>query len=269
VDSALDVRELRAVLVAPNGPYAGLDVVASTGSTNRDLAVAAMADAADRTVLIAEQQTAGQGRMRRDWVSPPRTGLYLSVLLRPDVPAQALSWLTLLAGVALVRTSRWAGADVVVKWPNDLLLGPDRRKGAGVLAEATNGAVVLGIGLNVLPLPDDVPLGAGGLAATSLADAGATKVDRTQVAIELLGELAALDEAFRSAGGDPVASGLHAEYVRCCATVGSRVRVELPSGDLVGTATDVDLDGTLRVRSVDGVEHALSAGDVVHLRAIP
>jgi BirA family biotin operon repressor/biotin-[acetyl-CoA-carboxylase] ligase len=245
--------------------YPVIDVVPTTASTNADLVAAAHDGAQDRTVLIADQQTAGQGRRSRDWVSPPGGGLYLSVLLRPDVPATRLAWLTQLAGVALVRTARWTGADAVLKWPNDLLLGQDRRKGAGILAEVTGDAVVLGIGLNVLPLPADVPLGPGGLAPTSLADAGATKLDRTDIAVALLTELAALETAWRSAGGDPKAGG-YDDYVAFCSTIGQRVRIELPDHELVGAATGVAPDGGLLLRDDDGTEHQVTAGDVVHLR---
>lgn len=264
----VDADRLRAALVA-SGPYAVVDVVASTGSTNRDLSAAAQRGAADRTVLIAEEQTAGQGRRSRNWTSPQGIGLYVSVLLRPErVPPARLSWLTLLAGVALVRTSRWAGAEAALKWPNDLLLGPEQRKGAGVLAEASGNSVVLGMGLNVLPLPADIPLGAGGLAATSLADAGAAHLDRTELATRLLTELADLDDAWRAADGDPFASGLHEEYRRYCVTFGQRVRVELPGGEIEGTGSYLEGDGTLVVRDDDGTDHSVSAGDVVHLRPV-
>jgi BirA family biotin operon repressor/biotin-[acetyl-CoA-carboxylase] ligase len=270
--TAVDEARLRDALVAPAGPYAALNVVATTGSTNVDLSVAAGAGAADRTVLIAEEQTAGQGRRSRTWTSPQGVGLYLSVLLRPDgVAAPRLSWLTLLAGVALVRTSRWAGAEAVLKWPNDLLLGPEQRKGAGVLAEVSTlagNAVVLGMGLNVLPLPEDIPLGAGGLPATSLADSGATTLDRTDLARRLLTELADLESAWREAGGDPFASGLHEEYRAYCVTFGQRVRVELPTRQLEGTGSYLEGDGTLVVRDDNGTDHSVSAGDVVHLRPV-
>ncbi len=220
-------------------------------------------------MLIAEEQTAGQGRQSRGWASPPGSGLYLSVLLRPtEVPAQRLSWLTLLAGVALVRTASWAGATgAALKWPNDLLLGG--RKAAGVLATAgavKGNAVVLGMGLNVLPLPVDVPLGAGGLAATSLAEAGAIQLDRTAIATRLLTELAALDDAFRAAKGDPVAAGVYDEYRTSCGTFDHEVRVELNgSTTLEGTAVRLAEDGTLVLRTASG-EREVSAGDVVHLR---
>jgi BirA family biotin operon repressor/biotin-[acetyl-CoA-carboxylase] ligase len=254
---------LRSALVPP---YVAVDVVSSTASTNADLVVAAGRGAADRTVLIAERQTAGQGRRSRSW-SSPAGGLYLSMLLRPEeVPPERRAWLTMLAGIALVRTSRWAGADAVLKWPNDLLLGPGRGKGAGVLAEATSGGVVLGIGLNITPLTD-VQRGAGGLPATSLADAGAARLDRADLAIRLLTEVATLDDAWRAAGGDPESAGMHSEYVGYCATIGDEVRVELPGRTLTGVATGVGPDGTLLLRTADGADHTLSAGDVVHLRA--
>jgi BirA family biotin operon repressor/biotin-[acetyl-CoA-carboxylase] ligase len=251
------------------GPYAAVDVVESVDSTNTRLVASAAAGAPDRTVLIARRQTAGQGRRSRGWVSPRDTGIYLSVLLRPtDVPAPRLSWLSPLAGVALVRTARWAGAEAVLKWPNDLLLGPDRGKGAGVLAEVTGGAVVLGIGLNVGPLPDNVAAAPGGLAPTSLAEAGAHETDVTRVAIMLLTELATLEGAWRDSGGDPAASGLRAEFLDACATIGQQVRVELVNTMVTGVATGVADDGSLVLRADDGMTHTVSAGDVVHVRPV-
>jgi BirA family biotin operon repressor/biotin-[acetyl-CoA-carboxylase] ligase len=253
----------------PVNLYTAVNVVSTTVSTNADLVVAAGRGAADRTVLIAEEQTGGQGRRARSWTSPAGTGLYLSVLLRPsEVPATRLAWLTMLAGVALVRTARWAGAVAELKWPNDLLLGPNQRKGAGVLAEANDGAVVLGIGLNVLPLPADVPLGPGGLLPTSLAEVGATRLDRTDIAGHLLSELGTLERAWRAAGGNPEVDGVRGEYIGYCATVGQRVRVELPGSTLTGTATGIDVDGSLLLRTDSGADHSVSAGDVVHLRQV-
>ncbi|WP_199439489.1 biotin--[acetyl-CoA-carboxylase] ligase [Umezawaea beigongshangensis] len=267
--SEIDAAALRERLVAPAGPYDALEVVASTASTNADLTAAATAGAADRTVLVADEQTAGRGRRGRGWVSPPGSGLYVSVLLRPaGVPADRLSWLTLLAGIALARLADSVGVEAVLKWPNDLLLGPGRGKGAGVLAEVVGDAVVLGTGLNVAPLPDGVQPAPGGLLPTSLADAGATVLDRTELAARLLLELADVERAWRDAGGDPHVTGLHEEYLTRCATIGSRVRVELTGRPpLVGTGAHLGIDGTLVVRTDDGAHHPVSAGDVVHVRS--
>ncbi|MCE6999384.1 biotin--[acetyl-CoA-carboxylase] ligase [Saccharothrix sp. S26] len=258
----LDAAALRSAL---SGRFATVDVVAETGSTNADLRAAASRGALDRTVLVAERQTAGQGRRGRGWTSPSG-GLYLSVLFRPTgvVPAR-WPWLTLLAGVALVRTARGVGVEASLKWPNDLLIGD--AKASGVLAEIAGGAepgVVVGIGLNVAKLPDDVQPGAGGLVPTSLED-HAGPLDRTEVAIALLRELAAVEDQWRSEGGDD--PSLREEYRRHCVTLGRQVRVELAKGEaLLGTARDLEPDGTLVVRDDAGADHSVSAGDVVHLR---
>ncbi|QFZ23253.1 biotin--[acetyl-CoA-carboxylase] ligase [Saccharothrix syringae] len=257
----MDAATLRDRLV---GPYAAVDVVASTGSTNADLRAAAGRGAPDRTALIALEQTAGQGRRGRGWVSPTG-GLYLSVLFRPDgVPPGRIPWLTLLAGVALVRTAADVGVRAALKWPNDLLVGP--AKAAGVLAEITSGsAVVLGIGLNVTRLPDDVAPGAGGLAPTSLENHSPGPLDRADLAVTLLTRLHDLELRWRGLGGDDPA--LREEYRRNCATLGRPVRVELArGGPLLGTAHDLAPDGTLVVRDEAGADHPISAGDVVHLR---
>lgn len=270
----LDPERLRSRLVSPNGPYAALGVVSSTGSTNTDVASAARAGSPDRTVLIAEQQTAGRGRQTRNWVSPAGAGVYLSVLLwEPNVPAARLGWLPLLAGVAVQRTVREVGGvHAMLKWPNDVLAGPEQRKCCGVLAEVVGGrpepTAVLGIGLNVCHRADELPAGAGGLPATSLAVEGGV-TDREVLAVALLTELDRLERDWRAAGGDPVASGLMAAYRLGCSTIGQQIRVELPpSGERVeirGTATDIDPDGRLIVSAEDG-RHAVSAGDVVHVR---
>lgn len=268
----LDADALRARLV-DGGPYAALDVVTVTGSTNSDLAQAAADGAADRTALLAEEQRSGRGRMQRSWVSPRGYGLHVSVLLRPPERAQAaISWVPLIAGIALAETvQQRCGITARLKWPNDLLLGDGQewRKAAGILAEGAAGpdgmAVVLGIGVNVHHGPEDLPTGAGGLPATSLADQGA-EVDRQEFAAALLLALAEVDDTWRAHGGDVVSSGLLDRYQRLCATVGRQVRVELGAEDLRGTATGIDTDGRLLVQGSDGPATPVSAGDVVHLR---
>lgn len=265
----LDAGVLRARLAGPDGPYRSVSVVATTGSTNADL-VNAAGSTADGTLLLAEEQTAGKGRRSRQWASPPGSGLYGSVLLRPvGVPAARLGTLTLLAGVAVVETCREAGVPgAVLKWPNDVLDGGGKL--AGILAEAVttggNGtAVVVGIGLNVTPLPVDVPPGAGALRPASLSEGGATVTDRTELAVVLWTRLAEQERAWRAAGGDMVSTALLDRYRRYCATIGQRVRVELPAGAVEGTARDIDGGGQLILDTADGTR-VISAGDVVVLR---
>ncbi|MDA3631162.1 biotin--[acetyl-CoA-carboxylase] ligase [Saccharopolyspora oryzae] len=268
----LDGGRLRARLV-DGGPYNALDVVTVTGSTNTDLAAAAARGAADRTVLIAEEQQAGRGRMQRQWTSPRGRGLFVSVLLRPDVPHSAVAWLPLIAGVALAETvQRTTGVPASMKWPNDLLLGGDGEwlKAAGILGEAVTGpdglALVLGMGINVLQQRDELPRGAGGLPATSLAAEGA-EVDREAFAVALLTAFAEADDLWRAASGDVVGNGLLDRYRRLCSTLGQQVRVELgPAEQLQGVATDIDDQGRLVVRTDSGRTTAVSAGDVVHVR---
>lgn len=269
--SEIDRARLRAEL---SGAYAGVEVVPSTGSTNADLRNAAVEGAPDRTVLVAEEQTAGVGRRARAWASPKGSGVYLSVLLRPQgVGFAELGSLSLVAGLAVLDLTAKLGVDAALKWPNDVLAGPDRGKCAGILAEAVAAeevAVVLGIGLNVRPLGPGIPLGAGGLRPTSLAENGAVTTDRTEILALLLSAFDGRESRWRGAGGDLARAGLLAEYREHCETLGQQVRVMLPGdASLLGTATGVDASGQLEVTTEEGKRHTVFAGDVVHLRAVP
>lgn len=212
------------------------------GSTNAVVAERARAGEAAGLVVVAEQQTAGRGRLDRAWVSPPRAGLTVSVLLDAAGP-----WVPLWGGVAVARALReQAGVDAVLKWPNDVLIGG--RKACGLLAELVDGRVVLGLGLNVttrreeLPRPD----------ATSLVLEDATTTDRDTL---LRAVLRCLADVLREASPDG--------YRALCATVGAPVRVELPGGAVVeGVAEAVDDDGRLVVGGT-----AYGVGDVTHVRA--
>jgi BirA family biotin operon repressor/biotin-[acetyl-CoA-carboxylase] ligase len=291
----LSAAALSAALTGPGRLWRDVTVLAETGSTNSDLLAAARAGAAEGTVLAAEVQTAGRGRLDRRWICPPRAALSFSALLRPDgVPAVARGWIPLLAGVAVAAGLRaQAGLDARLKWPNDVLVGG--AKIAGILAEQAGDAIVLGIGINVTTRRDELPVPH----ATSVVLAGAAP-DREQLLVAVLGELetwyrrwvaavaagppvvagpvvagpvlagpvlagtAAAGTALAGPGGDP--AGLRAEYLRLSATVGQQVRVSMPGGKLVtGRAGDVDATGRLEVGTASGPV-AVSAGDVVHVR---
>ena len=144
-------------IVRPGGLWSEVLVVERTGSTNTDCAARARAGAPEGLVLAAEEQTAGRGRLGRTWLSPPRAALTFSVLLRPaGVPPARRGWLPLLAGVATATAVRHvSGLDARLKWPNDLLLGP--RKLAGILAEQSGDAVIVGIGVNVSAARGELP----------------------------------------------------------------------------------------------------------------
>jgi BirA family transcriptional regulator, biotin operon repressor / biotin---[acetyl-CoA-carboxylase] ligase len=281
----LRAAPLRERVLAGSRLWSGLTVVAETGSTNDDLVAAARAGAAEGTILVAGRQTRGRGRLGRAWVSEPGTALTFSVLLRPAaVPASARGWLPLLTGVAVAAAVRGrTGLDVSLKWPNDVLAraaaagtaAPAEGKLAGILAEQSGDAIVVGIGLNVLASPDGLT---SSLPATPLAELGAGRADPEELLAAILAELelwylrwaggAAPGGAAPggAAPGDAAASGLRAEYVRACSTIGRTVRVELPGGaSLSGRAADVDSLGRLLVDGPDGVQ-PVSAGDVVHVR---
>src|SRR5215467_11674038 len=144
------------------GLWTSVEVVAATGSTNADLVERG---GPEGQVLVAEEQTAGRGRMGRSWVSQPGASLTFSVLLRPaSVPPGRRGWLPLLTGVSVAVAVRAVAA--VLKWPNDVLIGS--RKLAGILAEQSGDVVVIGVGLNVSTPADALPVSSGGLRATSL-----------------------------------------------------------------------------------------------------
>ena len=244
--------------MAEGSPWRSLEVLGSVGSTNAVLAAAAADGAPAGTVVAAEHQEAGRGRLDRTWVSPPRAGITVSVLLRPDLPASRRSWLPLLAGVALAEAVRdVTGVRTALKWPNDLLAA-DGGKLAGVLAEAVPGGVVLGVGLNVSTTPDELPGG-----GTSLLVQGAATTDRTALLAGFLDRLADRYRRWAAALGDPIGSGLARDYLAWSGTVGSAVSVTLPDG--AGVAEAVDWDGRLVVSTEQG-RFELAAGDVVHVR---
>ncbi|WP_020668139.1 biotin--[acetyl-CoA-carboxylase] ligase [Amycolatopsis nigrescens] len=267
----IDGTRLRAELEAPAGPYDNVKVVASTGSTNADLRAAAADGAADRTVLIAAEQTAGVGRRARHWSSPKDAGIYVSLLLRPrEVSFADVGSLSIVAGLAVMDLAAELGVYAVLKWPNDVLAGPDARKCAGILSEAVASeelAVVLGIGLNLRPSREHVPPGPGGLPATSLGEEGAKTTDRTAVSALLLAALADREARWRAGGGNLAKAGMLDDYRKHCATLGQQVKIMLPDGgQLHGTAADVDSSGQLLLVGQDGRPRTIFAGDVVHLR---
>jgi BirA family biotin operon repressor/biotin-[acetyl-CoA-carboxylase] ligase len=142
-------------------------------------------DAPEGAVAVAEEQTAGRGRLGREWSAPARTSILTSIVLRPHVPPPRLPELSLVAGDSVARAVADAvGIEPVVKFPNDILLGG--RKVAGILAEAADARVVLGIGVNVNQQQDELP---HGLSATSLRVVTGQEVDRAPLLVEILVQL--------------------------------------------------------------------------------
>ncbi|MGA7205742.1 MAG: biotin--[acetyl-CoA-carboxylase] ligase [Specibacter sp.] len=270
--------------------------MAETGSTNADLAAEAAADPAawpDLSVLIADSQIAGKGRLQRSWDVPAGAAMISSVLLRPTDPvagmeapaflATGYGWLSILAGVALCQAVQAeTGAPAQLKWPNDVLL--NGRKLAGILAqvvpaspsgpEPANGdggrrgpGVVVGAGVNISQQREQLPVDR----ATSLELEVGVGVDRNVLLPAYLNRFARLYKEFVAVGGDALRplggrESAHALASGLMGTLGTQVRAELPGGAMVyGTAERLDSGGELEIRDGETL-HAVSAGDVVHLR---
>lgn len=256
--TSLDIEAVRAELPAL---WNRVDVVEETGSTNADLIgrSAAGEDIAG-AVLFAEHQTAGRGRGGRAWAAVPRGLVMVSVgISAAGVDEQLWGLLPLLAGVAVADTLAAIGIRAGVKWPNDVLI--DGAKICGILAEVASPkpVVVLGLGVNVEVLPEEI----GQPKATSVRALGST-AERTEIARILLRELAARVQSWQA--GE--AAALLADYRQRSATLGRSVRALLPGDkEIVGTATEIDAQGRLCIDTGAGTE-VVAAADIVHLRPV-
>lgn len=234
-------------------------VIGTTPSTMAEAAALAERGAPEGTVVVAEEQTAGRGRAGREWQSLPFAGLWLTVVLRPSVDPASLGWLPLIAGAAAVRAiASQTGLALHLKWPNDIVAISDSAlvKVGGILAERLgDGAVLVGIGINVDHGADELPPG-----GSSLWLLGRAAVSREALLAGLLGALASGYRAWLG-GADPAPG-----YRDLCVTIGSDVRVEGPGRTLEGTASGLGRHGELLVTDRSGAEHVVSAGDVLLVR---
>jgi BirA family transcriptional regulator, biotin operon repressor / biotin---[acetyl-CoA-carboxylase] ligase len=231
---------------------------AETGSTNADAAALAEAGAPEGCVVLADLQTAGRGRLGRSWTSPAGTGIYTSVLFRPE--PRVARMLTIAAGVALAEAIETvAGIVPVLKWPNDLYLGggpQSGRKVAGILAEAgVSGGqtwVVLGFGINVLPAPFPHELASR---ATSLESELGRPVDRGELFAACLVQLAARYADLRASRCRDV---VDAWRQRALLTFGRPVEWVDEGGTKAGAVKDIDDEGGLLVDTEAGIVRVVS-----------
>ncbi|PTX59935.1 BirA family biotin operon repressor/biotin-[acetyl-CoA-carboxylase] ligase [Melghirimyces profundicolus] len=214
--------------------------------------------AEEGALIITEEQTQGRGRMGRVWHSPPHSGIWMSLILRPPVPLAQAPQLTLLASVGLTRAlRRETGLDIQIKWPNDLLIG--RKKFCGILTE-TRGEqdrvqyVVLGTGINVnvsgTHWPDELKD-----TATSLMIEGKRSYRRADLIAAILKELEELYDGYLSHGFEPIRI-LWEEYA---GMLGRNVRTLTPRGPVEGTAVGLDGSGALLLRQGEEVIPVFSA----------
>jgi BirA family biotin operon repressor/biotin-[acetyl-CoA-carboxylase] ligase len=230
-------------------------------STQRVARELARGGAPEGTVVIAERQSAGRGRLGRQWHSPPGVNLYCSIVLRPPLAPSAVPQIALVAGTAVAAAvAEETGLRPGIKWPNDVLL--DGRKVAGILTEMDSEVdrvhhVIAGIGVNLnLPLaalPRDLRA-----KATSLRAVTGRRVDRARFTGGLLAALEARYGRFLSAGFPTV----RAEWETFSCLTGTEVRIASAEGELAGCVLGLDADGALRLRQADGRVVRVIAGEV-------
>ena len=258
--------DLAAAIAASSGRLAGFDRLeyfAEVDSTN-DLALDRAARGAPHgTVILAEAQRAGRGRLGRPWHSPPEAGLYLSAVLRAESWAETLSLVTMAAGVAVVRALRTAtGLAADLKWPNDVVVGRPWRKLAGILSETAStssrvDAVIVGIGINLRA--GSFPLELADRATALEVELG-RPVDRALCTVEVLAALA--ESAARLSAGDAswVAREWR-EYGRA-GLGGASVRWHDGQRMRRGTAADIDETGALIIDTGAGILERVISGEV-------
>lgn len=214
--------------------------LAETDSTNLRAAQWARQGAAHGSVVVADHQTAGRGRLDRHWLSPAGSSLLVSVVLRPSGDRRLRGLLALAGGVAACQCLEELGVKAAVKWPNDVLLGD--RKLAGILAEASEDVVILGLGMNVGQevFPDEIVS-----TATSLKLHTGRSFSRPGLLAGIIRHLAPLV--------DGPLEEVPAAYRSWCRTLGRRVRVDLGTRTVEDLAVDIDRTGGL----------ALSGGQIV------
>lgn len=219
------------------------------------------------TLVVADGQTKGRGRLKRSWASPPGTGLYLSIVLRPTCAPNCFPALTLTAGVATASAIQQMGLVPQLKWPNDILISG--KKVGGILTEAVFHKkdidfAILGIGINVNTSKEAFPDSFRNQ-ATSLRLGLGEPVSR----VELLQNLLIKFEHYYGLFSEGNFSSIIHSWSELDSTLGSGVEVALPESRLLGVAEAVEPDGTLLVRDRSGHLHRIVAGDVVHCRIDP
>lgn len=235
-----------------------------TGSTNADAFKLAEEGAEEGTVLLADRQLAGKGRLGRRWESPAGVNLYCSVVLRPELPPYEAPQLTFLSAVAVARTIQAiSGLQPAIKWPNDLLI--HGCKVAGLLNEMNAetdrvGFVILGIGVNLNMRLDQFPTDLRYPATSLLLETG-SPVSRQAFTVRLLQELDREYYRFRQSGFGPVRE----EWARYCNAFGREVSVESGAIKVQGPFVGIDHDGALLIQLSDSRLERIVSGDVTVL----
>jgi BirA family transcriptional regulator, biotin operon repressor / biotin---[acetyl-CoA-carboxylase] ligase len=236
-------------------------------SSTNELAMSMAAKDGERpdSVIIADSQERGKGRLGRVWQSPAGKNIHLSLLLRPNLAPRDATMLTLLSAVASASAIKnISGLPVAIKWPNDLILS--EKKVGGILTEIRAdidkvSLAVIGIGINVNTDKEDF---AGGidLIATSMKEETGKRFSRNELIIEILKEFDRLYSRFKTEGKAPLLQ----EWKTLSSTIGKKVKVSIADDILYGVAEGIDEDGMLILKLPSGILKRISAGDVTLLR---
>ena len=250
--AALRESELRAEL----SPYWRVSVVDVTGSTQADLAESVHSNSAiDGEVLIANYQSAGRGRLDREFIAAPSSALLFSLYKKVKRPRAEWNFLALLTALSITEalTSIDAKQEIKLKWPNDILL--NEKKIAGLLSQATEDGVIIGVGLNVSMQDDELPV----QTATSLILEGFREVDRNKIAKKILQVFEKYFSLWENQGSAPFIS----DYEKICSSLHEKIQIILPDGESMNAvATGISPQGELVLS--DGT--LINSADILHLR---
>lgn len=234
------------------------DEIASTNDAAYNLALSGEKEGA---VVTAEYQTKGRGRLGRKWVSPRSKGVYLSIILRPDVLPREISAITLFSALSVAMTIREeTGLPALIKWPNDVLI--NKQKISGILTELNGEAdkvnfIIVGIGVNVNTKKELLPEG-----GTSIFAEKGSQVSRVDFTKKLLKNLDKYYAIFKNGKMDRIIK----EHKELSAILDKRVQVNYHNQSISGHALDVDKEGALILRLDSGFNERVLAGDVILLR---
>jgi len=233
-----------------------------TASSTMDVAVQlGIKGSAEGTIILAETQTKGRGRLGRGWFSPKYKGIYLSLILRPRILPNQTPLLTLMAAVSICEAVKEkTGLICQIKWPNDILI--HHKKLGGILTELNaetdlSRFIVIGMGLNVNNDKKTLPP-----AATSLKEQKKEDINRLDLLQEILRKIEENYLIFQKKGGQHIID----EWRRWSVSLGRRVKVACQKQHIEGQALDIDIDGGLLIRNDSGLIQKVMSGDVVHCR---
>lgn len=248
-------------LLGKSAADAEITIKDTVTSTNTLLRSAAESGAANKTVLIANEQTEGRGRRGKSFYSPADSGIYMSVLLRPDFGADKSFLITAGAAVSAVRAvKKVCGIDAGIKWVNDIML--DGKKICGILTEAVtdfeSGSLqyaVMGLGINISRPKDGFPSEISDIASSLYSDEVADNELKCSLAAEILNN-------FFDIYGHTSVERLIDEYKRYSVVIGKRIKVICTGSEYFATAVDIDNDARLVVKDDNGNIHTLSSAEV-------